>query len=98
VPAGTTKFTFSSTIVNPSYHVTGSLTDPNGVTHNFDWSVGSYTDPNTGYPYSEITLTNPVAGLWKLTINANATWNYLWFTGIPPLIWHDPQYLLVESP
>jgi hypothetical protein len=86
VPAGTPNFTFCATVTAALNHVSGSLLDSNNVSHSFNWSTDN-----------EMTLNNPPAGLWKLTINYNPNFNYFWFRGIPPLVWHDPEYLLVQA-
>jgi hypothetical protein len=96
VPAGTSKFTFTSTVANQGYHVIGSLTDPNDVAHNFNFA-GDTLDPITEYYMSSLTINSPTAGLWRLDINSNPAWNFMWLDGIPPLMWHDPEYLLVPS-
>jgi hypothetical protein len=99
VPPGTSSFTFGATVYWTSNDVTGSLTDPNNISHSFNWSYSEcpYIDPNSDMHYNEMTLTNPQAGLWKLSVDPNPNWNYFWFKGIPPLIWHDPEYLLVPA-
>lgn len=88
VPAGTTAFTLGNTLEYPDEPcgaVSGTMVDPNSGSHAINW-----TDAG------ETTITSPVAGLWKLTIS-NTHGTFLRITGIPPLIWHDPEYLLVEG-
>ena len=83
VPAGT-----PSLIVGLSQ---GSLTvtSPNNA---------SYTATS-----GERGFRNPEAGFWKLEIprETNAIGNTfnkkVWILGVPPLVWHDPEYLLVPS-
>ncbi len=88
VPAGTSNFTFGTNNAFPDEPtlITGSLIDPNNVNHNFNFPTSD----------GEITITTPVAGLWKLTFTSSGS-NYFWFKGIPPFVWHDPKYLLVQA-
>ncbi|MFH1423350.1 MAG: DUF4838 domain-containing protein [Candidatus Nealsonbacteria bacterium] len=88
VPADTNAFIFG--ISKPlGTNITGSLIDPNGNTAQ-SLSVVEKT---------EWQLDNPAAGVWKIIINPTAgiTTISFWLRGIPPLIWHDPQYLLVQA-
>ena len=45
------------------------------------------------------TISNPQAGAWKFIIDKNPAVIFLFIElkGIPPLVWHDPKYLLVEG-
>lgn len=48
--------------------------------------------------YPEWQFDNPASGLWKLSVTALP--NYFptfWFVGIPPLVWHDAEYLLTKQ-
>ncbi|MFC2071744.1 DUF4838 domain-containing protein [Chloroflexota bacterium] len=101
VPANTPSFVFSTQIGGDFSGgdnctcAAGNLTDPNGsVALNF-----SFTGTDPIIP-EEWTLDNPVAGVWEIaidTINIDKRGNgYFWLTGIPPLVWHDAEYLLTN--
>ncbi|MBU1015197.1 hypothetical protein KKI17_02050, partial [Patescibacteria group bacterium] len=53
----------------------------------------------TGGGACEWGMTNPSPGVWRVdyggTYGGEGT--YLWLRGVPPLMWHDPQYLLIPS-
>jgi hypothetical protein len=88
VPSGTDNFTFGADIIQADRPAYGTLTEPDGITeHNFNYS--STTNE---------TFTLPSSGLWKLNINMNISEDHFWLANIPPLVWHDPEYLLVEEP
>jgi len=89
VPDGTDDFTFGYEPYG-TQTVTGTLTDAEGGTHAFNF-VGS--------DINEIEYSSPVSGLWKIAISITPSygWGYFWFTGIPPLVWNDPEYLLVVA-
>ena len=85
VPSGTVAFSFGADITG-SYHPTANLTDPEGTPYNYHFET-------TG----ERIIENPVAGLWHLTINKPSREGRFWFNGIPPLCWHNPDYLLIQE-
>jgi len=84
VPSGTDNFTFGY-LSDVGYTVSGTLTDPDSVEHNFS-SLGE-----------EIAYSSPTAGLWKIEISVVALMANFWFKDIPPLVWNYPEYLLVEG-
>lgn len=92
VPSGIESYIFESTVTNSYNDVSGSLVDPEGRQYPFNWSKTDYTNGA-----SFLNIENPVSGLWKLELNANPNLNYYWFRGIPPLVWHDPEYLLIGT-
>ncbi|MFH1714056.1 MAG: DUF4838 domain-containing protein, partial [Candidatus Nealsonbacteria bacterium] len=85
VPTGTPSFTFGADVASPIHPLVGQLVDPALTSYSFNWGTDN-----------EMTINSPVAGLWTVETNS-ATINYYWLIGIPPLVWHDPQYLLVEA-
>jgi hypothetical protein len=94
VPEGTENFTFyySGYI---QYKPSGSLTDPNNNVTNF-----TYTGEGGGFEGGgdqSLVIDSPTPGLWKLKITIPAYMSYFGFDGIPPLVWHDPEYLAVEA-
>ena len=87
VPSGTNVFIFGADITNsPEKHTTGKLTDPNNIEYAFDFGATA-----------EKRFDSPAAGLWKIEINSTVMYRHFWLRGIPPLIWHDPKYLLVQA-
>jgi hypothetical protein len=85
VPAGTSKFAFCGDGAGSPYDLVGYLQEPGGTQHSFD-----FTNPD-----NSCTITSPASGLWKLVITSCNTYRWMWFTGIPALMWYSPQYLLV---
>jgi hypothetical protein len=84
VPADTETFVFE---LYPSGGVaTGQLIDPNGNT------ALNFASSNA----TEYRINTTVPGTWKCISTATYNVSYS-FRGIPPLIWHDPQYLLVQT-
>ncbi len=86
VPQGATSFVFGAGVTRPQNPARGELTDPNGVTYPFDSGATAGR-----------TFDTPVPGVWKITIDTKDTAGRFWLRGIPPLVWHDPRYLLVPS-
>ena len=91
VPEGTETFTFGVTAHGVSSTISGTLTDPDSGTHAF----GAWTGTNQSWEM-DLDATG-LSGLWKIDITTNNGWANFWFRGIPPLVWHDPEYLLIED-
>jgi hypothetical protein len=93
VPEGTSSFSLG--ISTPAYQrtVTATLTDPGNNTFNFSYTQGGTETENL--------INSPEPGLWKIEADVNTdimSWyGLIWLKGIPPLVWHDPQYLLVPG-
>ena len=87
VPNGTDAFTFVTTVCNASRPVHGTLLDPDGNSTAFNDTAGTEHD-----------FTNPIPGLWKLNISVSSdSTDTFYLTDILPLVWHNPQYLLVPG-
>ncbi len=88
VPQDTDSFSFGAdvSINDPDRHAHGELTDPDGIVYPFDFGVTS-----------EIAFDSPTPGIWQINIDMPTNTGRFWLIGIPPLVWHDPQYLLVAS-
>lgn len=92
VPVGTDSFTFGSTVLGTS--ASGTLYSPSNSPTAFSWTPTEYADDN-----SKVIISDPQPGLWKVSItNAGiSTHDRVWLEGIPALMWHDPNYLLVST-
>ncbi|MFC1948349.1 Ig-like domain-containing protein, partial [Chloroflexota bacterium] len=86
VPEGTDCFEFGATS-NGGYEPYGTLTDPEDTEYSYDYAIDG----------ASIIINNPVAGLWHLDIAPRNSFTNFWFAGIPPLVWYDPEYLLVPK-
>lgn len=92
VPANTGFFSFGIGRPPPqptSWFISGRVIDPAG-------------DVQIEFNVNEATvwqINNPVSGVWKLITDQSALVpsTPVWLLGIPPLVWHDPQYLLAEE-
>ena len=69
--------------------LTGRLIDPDG---NVVQDIEATTD-------TEYQIENPIPGVWKIVIDQNVrvVKSRVWLLGVPPLVWHDAQYLLVQE-
>jgi hypothetical protein len=90
VPSGTPSFTFGST--TGGNNVSGTLYSPSNAATNFNWTSTNYANDT-----SNVMVSNPQAGLWRLSLTGTPQHNILWLEGVPPLLWHDPYYLLVPA-
>ncbi len=88
VPKNTGSFSFGVGKTSEKA-ITGRLIDSKGNTTK-SFSVTQAT---------EFQFDSPAAGLWKIVINPTqgVTTIPIWLNGIPPLVWHDPRYLLVPK-
>lgn len=86
VPANTRNFSFHAEVPDPDRHAQGIITDPNDVEYEYDFAVTDQED-----------FVAPTSGLWKFTWNMLLTSAHVWLTGIPSIVWHDPEFLLIPS-
>jgi len=89
VPAGTARFKFGM-LVHSTFYPSGVLIAPSTAEHAFNFTVGGDT-------WNDMTIESPEAGLWKLDAHQTSWDMRFYFLGIPPVIWHDPEYLLVQG-
>jgi hypothetical protein len=83
VHSGTDAFVFC---LSPSGgSVTGTLKRPDGTT-----ALTFNASTATSY-----TLNSPTAGLWTVNLDSVTYEVSIGLRGIPSLIWHDPEYLLI---
>ena len=87
VPQGTASFNFGVDVSKVDRPAHGELTDPNGVEYPFNYTADD-----------SITFDYPIPGIWKVGIDMNISSSHFWLEGIPPLVWHDPEYLLIQAP
>ncbi len=90
VPSGTVNFRFGASTNQAIWPAHGQLTDPNGITYPFSFGQ------QDGYS-EEMTFDSPASGIWKIEISMAHKSGQFWLVGIPPLVWHDPEYLLVPA-
>ncbi|KKK78310.1 hypothetical protein LCGC14_2844850, partial [marine sediment metagenome] len=88
VPLGTTAFELRSlwaTLATPNTFI---LTPPTGNPTTYVFTADG----------SEI-ITAPEPGLWLLSarVDSDSWFVHFGLAGVPPLLWHDPQYLLVPA-
>jgi hypothetical protein len=98
VPSRTNNFTLKYAPWT-TQTISGTLTDPNNTTYDFSCVGGGLEYGEGG---DELEISSPVAGLWKIEIDIAPTpsagrGGYFGFEGIPPLVWHDPEFLLVQA-
>jgi hypothetical protein len=86
VPTGTNSFKFGVSVREPSRPAYGKLVDPAGIEYPFNYGTTTAK-----------TFDSPAPGLWKININMTIYSGNFWLVGIPPLVWHDPKYLLVQA-
>ncbi|MBI2930925.1 MAG: DUF4838 domain-containing protein [Planctomycetes bacterium] len=91
VPEGTPAFLIE---VRSGSALTLALTDPTGATDSHSFALDES---------GRVTRTAPAPGVWVLrtTITPNAAGNVagrrLDLLGVPPLLWHDPRFMLVPA-
>ena len=88
VPAGTLAFELRSlwaTLATPNTFI---LTPPSGVPTTYVFTADG-----------EEIITAPEPGLWLLSarVDSDSWFVHFGLAGVPPLLWHDPQYLLVPA-
>lgn len=86
VPVGTDNFTMIVGVLNAGRPASGTVWNPSDDGYEFEYSTSS-----------QHTFHDPEPGLWKITITVSTDADWFCFKNIPPLIWHDPEYLLVEA-
>lgn len=84
VPAGTPEFSISVRKLLAGA-TTGRYTDPVGGVTNMNYDNSAYV------VYTE---NAPMAGLWKVELDDSS---YFILKGILPLVWYDPQWMMIED-
>lgn len=84
VPSGTEIFAFGA----PYIYSEGTLTNPLDNEYDFEYEV------NGEWLYIE----DPEPGLWHLSYHFMGSHDFFYLKGIPPLVWYDPEHLLVPVP
>jgi hypothetical protein len=85
VPVGTASFTLGAT---------GTGTSPATITlYNPSGNVVNNSNITTS---KEWVYNSPAAGIWKVSTSCS-NYSQVWLKGILPLLWHDPEYLLVQA-
>jgi len=87
VPVGTPAFVVRQSIDRTANN-TITLTDPSGATT---------TNSNTSNS-QEVGVRTPQKGIWRARIQTDGILGGSFdILGVPPLVWHDPQYFLIPA-
>jgi len=87
VPQNTNAFILAANVALSYRPIAVTLELPSGTTNKF-------TSAEVGF--NEWTFENPEPGLWKIKLTQTGGGSF-YLMGIPPLVWHDPEYLLVPA-